>query len=166
MIPTICLAECKITLHIDLCPPLDFLDDQLPHTFFFFASLAPFKSVNIYNYCCLSEHVSQSPVMPFSSPFHRDGLLRTKEYIPSSLFASSVVWTRTGKEETLTKVMPGPLNPDGPAAPDAVLIVIGIVSDSNFLKLGTVGNWFEPPSDVYPKPTQKFPLPQVELHQR
>ncbi|KAJ7037488.1 hypothetical protein C8F04DRAFT_1232618 [Mycena alexandri] len=89
--------------------------------------------------------------MPFSSPFHRDGLLRTKEYIPSSLFASSVVWTRTGKEETLTKVMPGPLNPDGPAAPDAVLIVIGIVSDSNFLKLGTVGNWSSYTNDDWKK---------------
>ncbi|KAJ7029662.1 hypothetical protein C8F04DRAFT_1187513 [Mycena alexandri] len=89
--------------------------------------------------------------MPFSSPFHRDGLLRTKEYIPSSLFASSVVWTRTGKEETLTQVMPGPLDPDGPAAPDAVLIVIGIVSDSNFLKLGTVGNWSSYTNDDWKK---------------
>ncbi|KAJ7047229.1 hypothetical protein C8F04DRAFT_1248251 [Mycena alexandri] len=89
--------------------------------------------------------------MPFSSAFHRDRLLRTKEYIPSSLFSSSVTWTRNGQRETLTKIMPGPLDPDGPDVPDAVLIAIGIVSDSNTLKVGPVGNWSTYSNDQWKK---------------
>ncbi|KAJ7122720.1 hypothetical protein C8R46DRAFT_1253561 [Mycena filopes] len=89
--------------------------------------------------------------MPFSSAFHRENLMRTKEYLPSTLFASSVAWTRTGKSSTLTKVMPGPIDPDGPAPPDAVLIAIGIVTDSNQLKVGPVGNWSSYSGETYNK---------------
>ncbi|KAJ7035094.1 hypothetical protein C8F04DRAFT_1259453 [Mycena alexandri] len=89
--------------------------------------------------------------MPFSSVFHRDGLLRTKEYVPSSMFSASVDWDRTAKQDTLIKVMPGPPNPDGPANPDAILITIGIVSDSNTLKLGPVGNWSTYTNDDWKK---------------
>ncbi|KAJ7045299.1 hypothetical protein C8F04DRAFT_1174261 [Mycena alexandri] len=78
--------------------------------------------------------------MVFSSAFHRNSLLRTKEYLAGSLCSSSVEWTRSGPGNTLTTVMPGPIDPDGPAAPDAVLIAVGIVSDSQ-LKVEPAGNW-------------------------
>lgn len=42
--------------------------------------------------------------------------------------------------DTLTEVMPGPVNPDGPAAPDAIVIAVGIVSEDQ-LKVTPVGNW-------------------------
>ncbi|KAJ7352549.1 hypothetical protein DFH08DRAFT_805761 [Mycena albidolilacea] len=76
----------------------------------------------------------------FSSSFHRNSLLRTKQYLAGSLFPSSAVWTRSGKMDTLTKVMPGPVNPDRPAAPDAIIIAVGIVSEDQ-LKVTPVGNW-------------------------
>ncbi|KAJ7180905.1 hypothetical protein C8R46DRAFT_1070912 [Mycena filopes] len=89
--------------------------------------------------------------MPFSSAFHRQDLMRTKEYLPSDLFASSVSWTKAGKFSTLTKVVPGPVDPDGPAPPDAILIAIGIVADSNQLKVGPVGNWSTYNNETYNK---------------
>ncbi|KAJ7767350.1 hypothetical protein B0H14DRAFT_3165164 [Mycena olivaceomarginata] len=65
----------------------------------------------------------------FSSSFHRNSLLRTKQYLAGSLFPSSAVWTRSGKMNTLTEAMPGPIDPYGPAAPDAIVIAVGIVSE-------------------------------------
>ncbi|KAJ7745331.1 hypothetical protein B0H16DRAFT_1856285 [Mycena metata] len=89
--------------------------------------------------------------MVFSSSFHRNGLLRTKEYLASSLCLSSVEWASSGRGNTLATIMPGPLDPDGPAAPDAVLMAVGIVSDSLQLKVTPAGNW-----STYARDTFKF----------
>ncbi|KAJ7693497.1 hypothetical protein B0H14DRAFT_3897925 [Mycena olivaceomarginata] len=86
----------------------------------------------------------------FSSSFHRNSLLRTKQYLAGSLFPSSAVWTRSGKMNTLTEAMPGPIDPDGPAAPDAIVIAVGIVSEDQ-LKVTPVGNWSTYTSENYKK---------------
>ncbi|KAJ7076836.1 hypothetical protein B0H15DRAFT_1026366 [Mycena belliarum] len=78
--------------------------------------------------------------MPFSSPFHRDRLLRTKEYTASSLFPSSFSFAKVGKGHILKLIVPGPIDPDAPAPPDAILITIGVVSESS-LWLSPTGNW-------------------------
>ncbi|KAJ7874238.1 hypothetical protein B0H14DRAFT_3437907 [Mycena olivaceomarginata] len=86
----------------------------------------------------------------FSSSFHRNSLLRTKQYLAGSLFPSSAVWTRSGKMDTLTEVMSGPVNPDGPATPDAIIIAVGVVSEEQ-LKVTPVGNWSAYTSETYKK---------------
>ncbi|KAJ6550751.1 hypothetical protein B0H10DRAFT_2242553 [Mycena sp. CBHHK59/15] len=62
----------------------------------------------------------------FSSPFHRNGLLRTKEYAASSLFPSAFKFVKAGKDHTLTIDVPGPVIPDAPAPADAIVIAIGV----------------------------------------
>ncbi|KAJ7654060.1 hypothetical protein DFH06DRAFT_1330159 [Mycena polygramma] len=76
----------------------------------------------------------------FSSPFYRDNLMRTRNYVPSSLFASSFEFTKSNGAEFLTEKLPSTASPDGPAAPDGNAIIVGIVSDSK-LKVGPTGNW-------------------------
>ncbi|KAJ7091515.1 hypothetical protein B0H15DRAFT_978003, partial [Mycena belliarum] len=88
-------------------------------------------------------------IMPFSSPFHRDRLLRTKEYTASSLFPSSFSFAKVGKGHILRLIVPGPIDPDAPAPPDAILITIGVVSESS-LWLSPTGNWS--PNSQYGKP--------------
>ncbi|KAJ6624212.1 hypothetical protein B0H10DRAFT_1943402 [Mycena sp. CBHHK59/15] len=60
--------------------------------------------------------------MPFSSPFHRDHLFHTKQYSAGPLFPSSFVFRKSGRGHTLTEIMPGPIDPEGPAPPDAILL--------------------------------------------
>ncbi|KAJ6613332.1 hypothetical protein B0H10DRAFT_1951595 [Mycena sp. CBHHK59/15] len=76
----------------------------------------------------------------FSSPFHRNSLMRTKNYVASSLFASSFEFTKLNRAEFLTEKLSGTPDPDGPAAPDGNAILVSIVSDSK-LKVGPIGNW-------------------------
>ncbi|KAJ6539951.1 hypothetical protein B0H10DRAFT_2138820 [Mycena sp. CBHHK59/15] len=91
--------------------------------------------------------------MSFSSPFHRNGLLRTKEYAASALFPSAFKFVKAGNGHTLTVDVPGPVNPDAPAPADAIVIVIDVVSDSCFF-LSPTGNW-NPKRDVqYAKPLE------------
>ncbi|KAJ6622930.1 hypothetical protein B0H10DRAFT_2187333 [Mycena sp. CBHHK59/15] len=72
-----------------------------------------------------------APTMPpFSSPFHRNTLLRTKQYAASTLFPSSFTFVKDGHGHTLSDILPGPLDPDAPAAPHTVAIVIGVVTES------------------------------------
>ncbi|KAJ6610122.1 hypothetical protein B0H10DRAFT_1954153 [Mycena sp. CBHHK59/15] len=78
--------------------------------------------------------------MPFSSPFHRDHLFRTKQYSAGPLFPSSFVFRKSGRGHTLTEIMPGPIDPEGPAPPDAILIAIGTVSESRMF-VSPIGNW-------------------------
>ncbi|KAJ7309184.1 hypothetical protein DFH08DRAFT_823608 [Mycena albidolilacea] len=68
--------------------------------------------------------------------------------------------------DTLTEVMPGPVNPDGPATPDAIkainhvgqphlsvpylIITVGVVSEEQ-LKVTPVGNWSTYTSETYKK---------------
>ncbi|KAJ7618847.1 hypothetical protein DFH06DRAFT_1236618 [Mycena polygramma] len=84
----------------------------------------------------------------FSSPFHRDDLMRTKQYLGSSTFLSSVHWAKTGNSHILTEVLPSPIDPEGPAAPDAIVIAVGIVADTQF-KTTTVGNYNAHPTEDY-----------------
>ncbi|KAJ7102304.1 hypothetical protein B0H15DRAFT_943242 [Mycena belliarum] len=86
--------------------------------------------------------------MAFSSPFHRDHLLRTKEYTASSLFPSAFSFAKAPKGHILKLVVPGPIDPDAPAPPDAIIIVIGMVSASS-LWLSPTGNWS--PNSQYSK---------------
>ncbi|KAJ6600368.1 hypothetical protein DFH09DRAFT_1302851 [Mycena vulgaris] len=81
--------------------------------------------------------------MSFSSPFHRNGLLRTKEYAASSLSG-----------HTLAVDVPGPVNPDAPAPADAIVIFIGVVSDSSFF-LSPTGNWNPKHDAQYAKPLEE-----------
>ncbi|KAJ7100738.1 hypothetical protein B0H15DRAFT_1018063 [Mycena belliarum] len=87
--------------------------------------------------------------MPFSSPFHRDRLLRTKEYTASSLFSSSFAFYKEGKGHALKVFAPGPIDPNGPAPADAIIIAVGMVSESN-MWLSPSGNWS--PNSKYQKP--------------
>ncbi|KAJ7164350.1 hypothetical protein C8R46DRAFT_1036257 [Mycena filopes] len=73
------------------------------------------------------------------------------EYLPSSIFPSSTTWVKSGRHSTLTTIMPGPLDPDGPAPPDAILIAIGMVPDSAQLKVGPIGNWSAYAKETYKK---------------
>ncbi|KAJ7608042.1 hypothetical protein DFH06DRAFT_1379351 [Mycena polygramma] len=84
----------------------------------------------------------------FSSPFHRDRLMRTKQYLGSSTFLSSVHWAKTGNSHILTEVLPDPEGPEGPAAPDAIVMVVGTVADTQF-KTTTVGNYNAHPTEDY-----------------
>ncbi|KAJ7498315.1 hypothetical protein B0H11DRAFT_2225949 [Mycena galericulata] len=78
---------------------------------------------------------------PFSSPFHRNHLLRTKEYAAGPLFQlSSLAFTKKGRGHILSDIIPGPIDPDGPAPPDATVIAIGTVSPA-LLQTNTQGNW-------------------------
>lgn len=52
--------------------------------------------------------------------------------------------------DTLTEVMSGPVNPDGPATPDAIIIAVGVVSEEQ-LKVTPVGNWSAYTSETYKK---------------
>ncbi|KAJ7836507.1 hypothetical protein B0H13DRAFT_2368677 [Mycena leptocephala] len=88
---------------------------------------------------------------PFSSPFHRDDLMRTKNYAASSLFSSSFTFKKSQGANWLTEVFKGPIDPDGPAAPDGTAIVVGIVSESK-LRVGPLGNWTT--DNNYNKPIQ------------
>ncbi|KAJ7859918.1 hypothetical protein B0H13DRAFT_2282767 [Mycena leptocephala] len=54
------------------------------------------------------------------------------------------------QNQTLTEVVPGPTDPDGPADPDAILIAVGIVAESQF-KTTPVGNWNTYTSGTYKK---------------
>jgi hypothetical protein len=88
---------------------------------------------------------------PFSSPFHRDDLMRIKNYAASSLFSSSFTFKKSQGANWLTEVVKGPIDPDGPAAPDGTAIVVGIVSESK-LRVGPLGNWTT--DNNYNKPIQ------------
>ncbi|KAJ7467138.1 hypothetical protein FB451DRAFT_1178370 [Mycena latifolia] len=87
--------------------------------------------------------------MLFSSPFHRNRLVRTKEYTAGPLFPGSFSFAKEGKGHTLKVIVPGPINPEGPAAADAVLIVIGMASETG-MWLSPTGNWS--PASKYSKP--------------
>ncbi|KAJ6490798.1 hypothetical protein C8R47DRAFT_1215061 [Mycena vitilis] len=84
----------------------------------------------------------------FSSPFHRNGLMRTKQYLASSSFPSSVHWVKDGLSNVLTEILPDPVDPEGPAAPDAIIVAVGVVADTQF-KTSTVGNYNAHPSEDY-----------------
>ncbi|KAJ6553474.1 hypothetical protein DFH09DRAFT_1318862 [Mycena vulgaris] len=85
----------------------------------------------------------------FSSPFHRDHLIRTKQYAASPMFPASFTFTKMGRAHKLTEVIPGPIDPDGPAPPNGIIIVIGTVSDTN-LWLSPLGNYN--PTSTFKKP--------------
>ncbi|KAJ6561397.1 hypothetical protein DFH09DRAFT_1479697 [Mycena vulgaris] len=88
----------------------------------------------------------------FSSPFHRDHLIRTKQYAASPMFPASFTFAKMGRGHKLTEVIPGPIDPDGPAPPDGIIIVIGTVSDTN-LWLSPLGNYN--PTSTFKKPIQE-----------
>ncbi|KAJ6576348.1 hypothetical protein B0H10DRAFT_1963488 [Mycena sp. CBHHK59/15] len=85
---------------------------------------------------------------PFSSAFHRNSLLRTKHYTASTLFPSSFSFLKDGRGHTLSEIIPGPFDPEAPAAPHAVIIAIGVVSETK-LYLSPAGN--HNPTGKYPK---------------
>ncbi|KAJ7607023.1 hypothetical protein DFH06DRAFT_1347667 [Mycena polygramma] len=84
----------------------------------------------------------------FSSPFRRNDLMRTKQYLASSSFPSSVHWVKEGLSHVLTEVLPDPIDPEGPAAPDAIIVAIGTVADTQF-KTSAVGNYNAHTSEDY-----------------
>ncbi|KAJ7844346.1 hypothetical protein B0H14DRAFT_2585206 [Mycena olivaceomarginata] len=52
--------------------------------------------------------------------------------------------------DTLSEVISGPVNPDEPAAPDAIIIAASIVSEDQ-LKVTLVGNWLTYTNKAYKK---------------
>ncbi|KAJ7803505.1 hypothetical protein B0H14DRAFT_2613209 [Mycena olivaceomarginata] len=66
----------------------------------------------------------------FSSPFHQNELVRTKNYLAGSLFESSFIFKTSKGTNILTEIPEGVVDPDGPAPPDGVAVVIGTVIDN------------------------------------
>ncbi|KAJ7469815.1 hypothetical protein B0H11DRAFT_1920435 [Mycena galericulata] len=98
---------------------------------------------------------------PFSSPFHRNHLLRTKEYAAGPLFQlSSLAFTKKGRGHILSDIIPGPIDPDGPAPPDATIIAIGTVSPA-LLQTNTQGQLEH---SLQRKIQQKHPRRKIHLH--
>ncbi|KAJ7223369.1 hypothetical protein GGX14DRAFT_387692 [Mycena pura] len=85
----------------------------------------------------------------FSSAFHRNSLLRIKQYTAATLFPSSFTFLKDGRGHTLSEIIPGPYDPDAPAAPHAVIIAVGVVSETKMF-LTPAGN--HNPGGQYPKP--------------
>ncbi|KAJ7091751.1 hypothetical protein C8R44DRAFT_750388 [Mycena epipterygia] len=78
--------------------------------------------------------------MPFDSVLHRNDLMLTKEYTASSHFPSSFIFKKAPLGEILKEIVRGPPNPEGPADPDAILITIGVLSESK-ANISPLGNW-------------------------
>ncbi|KAJ7364746.1 hypothetical protein DFH08DRAFT_950309 [Mycena albidolilacea] len=87
----------------------------------------------------------------FSSPFHQNELVRTKNYLAGSLFESSFIFKTSKGANILTEIPEGVVDPDGPAPPDGVAVVIGTVIDTD-LRVTTLGNWSKYMENTYNKP--------------
>lgn len=87
---------------------------------------------------------------PFSSPFHHNELLRTKNYLAGSLFETSFNFKLSKGANVLTEIPEGPLKPDGPAAPDGMAVAVGMVAEANN-RTDTLGNWTRYSEQTYNK---------------
>jgi len=87
---------------------------------------------------------------PFSSPFHHGELLQTKNYLSGSLFESSFNFKLSKGANVLTEIPDGPLDLDGPAAPNGIAIAVGMVAEATN-KTDTLGNWTRYSEQTYGK---------------
>ncbi|KAJ7122519.1 hypothetical protein C8R43DRAFT_959230 [Mycena crocata] len=78
--------------------------------------------------------------MPFDSVSHRASLIRSNAYTAHPSFLSAFTFEKSGRGHILKEVQVGPIDPDGPATPDAIVVAIGVVSHSD-ASIGPVGNW-------------------------
>ncbi|KAJ7339055.1 hypothetical protein DFH08DRAFT_812449 [Mycena albidolilacea] len=87
---------------------------------------------------------------PFSSPFHHNEILRTKNYLAGSLCETSFNFNQSKGANVLTEIPDSPFIPDGPAAPDGMAVAVGMVTEANN-KTDTLGNWTRYSEETYNK---------------